>query len=87
MYYFFVIFPLTTHDLISFLPTVSFRTYLESFYYQQLNFITAMVGTCKTPSSRAVITSNSTGSEAVGDEFEEDTTGITDQFAISFLPH
>ena len=43
MYYFFVIFPLTTHDLISFLSTASFRTYLEGFYYLQLNFITMMM--------------------------------------------
>jgi hypothetical protein len=44
-----------------------------------------MVGTCRTPSGRATVTlDGSPGLEVVGDEFEEDTTDITDQFSVSF---
>jgi hypothetical protein len=44
-----------------------------------------MVGTRKTPSRRTIVTlDGSPGLEVVGDEFEEDTTDITDQFSVSF---
>ncbi|KAH7402987.1 hypothetical protein BKA64DRAFT_641006 [Cadophora sp. MPI-SDFR-AT-0126] len=42
-----------------------------------------MVGTRKTPSGRTTVMLNdSPGLEVVGDEFEEDTTDIIDQFSV-----